>query len=184
MKATTILATLSLAALGAAMPSPDSPPTDTSPYIKSSFSWVDWVDSLIADPSTALSAEEALAAFEAGAEDPEDLTKRQEFANCQQLTSSPPSVGDAVSCINDLAGRGKAGQNCDVSSIGGAVQCSIGSAHIVTVRGGTNAPTSVNCNDIARSGGIIMDRCTRGDNTVSGTAYIPQGGVAVHIQHS
>jgi hypothetical protein len=144
MKATTILATLSLAALGAAMPSPDSPPTDTSPYIKSSFSWVDWVDSLIADPSTALSAEEALAAFEAGAEDPEDLTKRQEFANCQQLTSSPPSVGDAVSCINDLAGRGKAGQNCDVSSIGGAVQCSIGSAHIVTVRGGTNAPTSVN----------------------------------------
>lgn len=39
-------------------------------------------------------------------------------------------------------------------------------------------------NDIARSGGIIMDRCTRGDNTVSGTAYIPQGGVAVHIQHS
>jgi hypothetical protein len=144
MKATTILATLSLAALGAAMPSPDSPPTGTSPYIKSSFSWVDWVDSLIADPSTALTAEEALAAFEAGAENPEDLTKRQEFANCQQLTSSPPSVGDAVSCINDLAGRGKAGQNCDVSSIGGAVQCSIGSAHIVTVRGGTNAPTSVN----------------------------------------
>ena len=28
-------------------------------------------------------------------------------------------------------------------------------------------------NDIARSGGIIMDRCTRGDNTVSGTAYLP-----------
>jgi len=37
-------------------------------------------------------------------------------------------------------------------------------------------------NDIARSAGVIMDRCTRGDNTVSGAAYIPQGGVAVQIQ--
>ncbi|KAL1801380.1 hypothetical protein ACET3X_001722 [Alternaria dauci] len=183
MKPTTLLATLSLAALGTAIPSP-SP--DTSPYITSSFSWVSWVDSIIADPSTALSPEEALAAFNAGASAPEDLlTKRQAFANCQQLTSSPPSVGDAVACINDLAGRGRAGQNCDVSSISGAVQCRIGSANIVTVRGGgSGGPTVVNCNDIARAGGIIMDRCTRGDNTVSGTAYIPQGGVAVHIQHS
>ena len=37
-------------------------------------------------------------------------------------------------------------------------------------------------NDIARSAGVIMDRCTRGDNTVSGAAYSPQGGVAVQIQ--
>ncbi|KAG9187454.1 hypothetical protein G6011_05325 [Alternaria panax] len=76
MRTTTILATLSLAALGTAIPSPDLLPPDNAPYIQSSFSWAAWVDSVIADPSTALSPEEALAAFNAGASNPEDLTKR------------------------------------------------------------------------------------------------------------
>jgi hypothetical protein len=70
--------------------------------------------------------------------------KRQAFGSCQQVTSSPARVSDAVWCINDIARRGKAGQNCDVSNVSGRVQCRLGTVHIVTVRGRDDAPRSVN----------------------------------------
>ena len=86
-------------------------------------------------------------------------------------------------CINHLAARGAKGDKCNVNSFGSS-QCRHATVDIGTVRGGNTGPKSVNCNDIARTAGLTMDRCTRGDGTISGTSYIPQGGVAVHIIHS
>ncbi|KAF1845383.1 uncharacterized protein K460DRAFT_366272 [Cucurbitaria berberidis CBS 394.84] len=180
MKSAALFTTLAFAATAVAAASPAAAPVQEpeAAIVHSDFSFTAWVDSVIADPENALSPEEAVAAFNAGLS---TLEKRQTFGNCQQLGDRPAQVPDAVWCINDLAARGRAGQNCDVNSSSRA-QCTHNVAQIVTVRGRDDAPSSVNCNDIARAGGLIMDRCTRGDNTVSGQAYIPQGGVAVHIQ--
>ncbi|KAF1944803.1 hypothetical protein EJ02DRAFT_509979 [Clathrospora elynae] len=174
MKSFAILSGLALAAMVAAVPAPDS----EAPIVHSDFSFVEWVDTLIADPENALSPEEAIAAFTASSA---SLSKRQTFGNCQQLSQYPASIPDAVWCINNLAARGQAGQNCNVDGYG-ILQVKHGKAQIHTVKGGNSPLKSVNCNGIARAGGMVMDRCTRGDNTVTGIAYVPQGGVSVIIQ--
>ncbi|KAI4710793.1 hypothetical protein J4E89_004383 [Alternaria sp. Ai002NY15] len=141
MKTTVLLTTLTLATLGSstALKTP-----------RSTFTWTSWVDSLIADPAHAMSPEEAIAAFYAANPNPNpdlddaNLDKRQAFGNCQQLSQRPPSVPDAVACINDLAGRGNAGQNCNVDGFTARVQCRLGSADVVSVRGRDDAPKSVN----------------------------------------
>ena len=141
MKTTVLLTTLTLATLGSstALKTP-----------RSTFTWTSWVDSLIADQAHAMSPEEAIAAFNAANPNPNpdlddaNLDKRQAFANCQQLSQRPPSVPDAVACINDLAGRGNAGQECNVDGYTARVQCRLGSADVVSVRGRDDAPKSVN----------------------------------------
>ncbi|KAI4660937.1 uncharacterized protein J4E79_005505 [Alternaria viburni] len=149
MKTTVLLTTLTLATLASstALKSP-----------RSTFTWTSWVDSLIADPAHAMSPEEAIAAFNTANPNPNPglstsgastsdaaLDKRQAFANCQQLSQRPPSVPDAVACINDLASRGNAGQECNVDGFTARVQCRLGSADVVSVRGRDDAPKSVNC---------------------------------------
>ena len=143
MKTTVLLTTLTLATLGSstALKTP-----------RSTFTWTSWVDSLIADPAHAMSPEEAIAAFHAANPNPNpdlstddaNLDKRQAFGNCQQLSQRPPSVPDAVACINDLEGRGNAGQECNVDGFTARVQCRLGSADVVSVRGRDDAPRSVN----------------------------------------
>lgn len=146
MKLSTFLTALTLATLGSSTALPP----------RSTFTWTSWVDSLIADPAHAMSPSEALAAFNAVNPNPNpdfstspdtddaNLDKRQAFANCQQLSSQPPSVPDAVACINDLAGRGNAGQACNVDGYTARVQCRLGSADVVSVKGRDDAPKSVN----------------------------------------
>jgi hypothetical protein len=111
------------------------------PIVQSDFSFANWVDSVIADPSTALSPEEAVAAFDTKLVSP---GKPQTYDNCQQSSSYPASVDDAVWCINDLARRGHAGQICDVSNVSGLWQCARRSTVLVTVRGPNYKPMSVN----------------------------------------
>jgi hypothetical protein len=113
-----------------------------SPIVQSDFSFENWVESVVTDPSTALSPEEAIAAFDTKLV---FLGEPQAYDNCQQSGSYPASVDDAVWCINDLARRGHAGQICDVSNVGGGMtQCTHGSAILVTVRGHSYNPGSVN----------------------------------------
>lgn len=59
MKSFAIFATAALAAVVAASPTPQA---DTE-IVHSTFSWAEWVENLIANPDTALSPEQAMAAF-------------------------------------------------------------------------------------------------------------------------
>ncbi|KAF2029501.1 hypothetical protein EK21DRAFT_89742 [Setomelanomma holmii] len=173
---TTIL--LSLTAIATAMPAGTSDPS----IVVSDFSIANWVDSITTDPSTALTPEEVLEKFNGGIGNP--LSKRQEFANCVNKSDDgeAANANDAIACINELAARGQAGQMCDVNSTQKS-QCKKGRAQIVSVKGDPNkGPTSVNCNELARTAGVIMDHCFRADQTVTGQAIIPGGGIAVHIQ--
>ncbi|KAH7066274.1 hypothetical protein BKA63DRAFT_524092 [Paraphoma chrysanthemicola] len=166
---------LSLAAIATAIPAGSS----DSSIVQSDFSISSWVDSLASDPSNALTPSEALEQYNAGVGNP--LSKRQEFANCEQKGKSPAKAGDAVACINELAARGRAGENCNVNAPT-ISQCKIGQAQIVTVKGTPGkGPDSVNCNEIAKTAGLIMDRCFRADQTVTGQAIFANA-IAVHIQ--
>jgi hypothetical protein len=166
---------LAFAAIATAIPAGTS---DTD-IIESNFSFANWVDTLIADPSTALSPDEALEQFHKE-ETNTGLAKREDFRNCQQKGDQPALAQDVVSCINELADRGRAGQMCDVNSTSKS-QCRRGFAQIVTVKANLQSgPTSMNCNDIARTAGLIMDRCTKNGNTVTGQAII--NDIAVHVQ--
>jgi hypothetical protein len=153
--------------------------TSDADIIESNFSFANWVDTLIADPSTALSPEDALEQFHQE-EIHTGLAKRQEFRNCVQAGDQPALARDAVSCINELADRGRAGQQCNVNSTSKS-QCRRQFAQIVTVKADNQSKVNtMNCNDIARAAGLIMDRCTKNGNTVSGQAII--NTIAVHIQ--
>jgi hypothetical protein len=128
---------LALAVLATAVPSPSTEP----PIVQSDLSFANWVESVITDPSMALSPDEAVAAFDNKLISPGEP---QAYDNCQQSSSYPASVDDAVWCINDLARRGHTGQICDVSNVSGLWQCARGSAVLVTVRGPNYKPMSVN----------------------------------------
>jgi hypothetical protein len=166
---------LAVAAVATAIPAG----TSGADTIQSDFSFANWVDTIIADPSTALSPEQALEQFHKE-ETNAGLAKRQDFRNCQQKGDQPALAQDAVSCINELADRGRAGQECDVNSTSKS-QCRRGFAQIVTVKSNLQSgPKSMNCNDIARAAGAIMDHCTKNGNTVTGQSII--NSIAVHIQ--
>jgi hypothetical protein len=166
---------LAFAAVATAIPAG----TSNADIIQSTFSFASWVDTIIADPNTALSPEEALEQFHKEAIH-NGLAKRQEFRNCAQIGDQPALARDAVSCINELADRGRAGQQCNVNATSKS-QCRRQYAQIVTVKADNQSKVNtMNCNDIARAAGLIMDRCTRNGNTVAGQAAI--NTIAVHIQ--
>jgi hypothetical protein len=138
MKLFAVLSSLALAVLGTAIPSSSS----SASTARSAFSFTDWVDSVIADPSTALSPEEAVAAFNTSVVsfdhgDPP-------WGKCEVVWNYPATVDDAVWCINDLAGRGKSGEICNVNDIGPLAQCTHGFMAVWTERRFKWAPTSVN----------------------------------------
>jgi len=65
MKSITIFVGLAFAASAAASALPAPAPESNAPIVHSTFSFVEWVDSIFADPENALSPEEAVAAFTA-----------------------------------------------------------------------------------------------------------------------
>ncbi|KAF1845385.1 uncharacterized protein K460DRAFT_366273 [Cucurbitaria berberidis CBS 394.84] len=152
-----------------------------APLLHSDFSFSAWVDSLIADPSTALTPSEAIAAFNSSLTSSSSaLSKRQEFRNCNQKGSRPAKVPEAVWCINYLADRGRKGETCDLGTqFVAKAQCTWYDAQIVSIRT-RGALTGINCNEIAKAGGSIMDHCFRADNTVAGEAHV--GAVTIQLQ--
>jgi hypothetical protein len=165
---------ISLAAIAGAIPTG----TSDKSIIYSDFSFSSWVDNLISDPSSALTPEQALDHFNAGlTSSTNHLHKR---ADCEQKGDQPALVGDAASCIQELAARGAAGQECNVDSVMKS-QCRRSFAQIVTVKGDPfKGPKSANCNEIAKTAGMILDSCTRKDGTVSGQSSFDR--IAVHVQ--
>uniref|UniRef100_L2FKS5 Uncharacterized protein n=1 Tax=Colletotrichum fructicola (strain Nara gc5) TaxID=1213859 RepID=L2FKS5_COLFN len=151
VKFTASVVTLAMAAAVTAAPAASS---------ETIFSFASWVEDIIANPDTALSPEQAVAALPA---------------------LSPPPSGDAAACLNDLARKGSAGTNCVVAQ--SAIQmCRIGGAELVGTKAEAGTYT-VNCNDIARTGGLIFDTCYRADNTVKGSEFcITNSNIQVNIQ--
>ncbi|KAK0672018.1 hypothetical protein QBC41DRAFT_353732 [Cercophora samala] len=153
------LAVLALATSVAAAPAP----TDNSSV---TFSFAQWIEDIIANPDTALTPAEAVAAANA-AKVVATAGGLQKRAYCEELFGDAPAA-DAAACLDDLARKGAQGQQCvigyDVFSI---QMCRIGGAQI---RGSKSAreSQSANCNDVARTGGLIFDSCWRADGTVKG----------------
>ncbi|KAF6813802.1 hypothetical protein CPLU01_14563, partial [Colletotrichum plurivorum] len=78
-------------------------------------------------------------------------------------------AGDAAACLDDLARKGAQGVECVIREDQSNIQmCQIGGAKVVSSKGSTGYE-SANCNDIARTGGLIFDSCWRADNTVKGS---------------
>ncbi|KAF9881682.1 hypothetical protein CkaCkLH20_00828 [Colletotrichum karsti] len=158
VKFTTSIIALAMAASVAAAPAPTSQTT---------FSFAQWVEDIIANPDTALTPEEAVAAAQSAAvvTSAGGLSKR---AWCQDALKSAPA-GDATACLNDLARKGAQGITCTVGQGQSSVQmCQIGGAKIVSSKPDQPAQ-GANCNDVARTGGLIFDSCYRADNTVKGS---------------
>ncbi|KAK4203894.1 hypothetical protein QBC40DRAFT_274110 [Triangularia verruculosa] len=149
------LTVLVLAASVAAAPAP------------ATFSFAQWVEDIIANPDTALTPAEAIAAANA-AEIVSSAGGLQKRANCQAAFRDAPAP-DAAACLNDLARKGGQGVACTIPSSQSDIQmCRIGRAEVVASRG-KSGTLSANCNDVARTGGLIFDSCFRSDNTVKGS---------------
>ncbi|OAL52297.1 hypothetical protein IQ07DRAFT_642018 [Pyrenochaeta sp. DS3sAY3a] len=178
---------LGLAAFGAAAD------TFTSRLEGDDFSFAQWVDAISEDPQRAMSPQQAVVAFNETLErraNQLDETKktRQSFSSCQVLgnNNEPAGSSEAAFCIHYLAVHGAC--PCELvatgTNYGARALCTWFSAQIIAERGATNAPMTVNCYDIAKTASVVMDNCWRVDHTVAGTAYLPQGGIAIHLQRS
>ncbi|WYZ42694.1 hypothetical protein EsH8_VI_000393 [Colletotrichum jinshuiense] len=175
---------LSALAVLAVAPFIGAAPTTAQTDAVEAFSFVKWVDGIIANPDgDNLTPEEAVEAWSATINATSTATEGgllQKRVSCNNLVNTEAYVPDAVWCINDLARKGS--QACVVQAV--SVFCVYGNAQITGVKGGTNAATvSSSCNDVARGAGFVMDSCTRADNTVQGSEFAyGNGNLLVHIR--
>ncbi|KXX79407.1 hypothetical protein MMYC01_204064 [Madurella mycetomatis] len=123
---------------------------------KTTFSFEQWVEDIIANPDTALTVDEAIAAAQA--------------ADVVGSAGGLQKRGrDAAACVDDLARKGRNGVVCTIGQNVFDIQmCRIGGARIV---GSKSNPSqqSANCNDVARTAGIVFDNCWRSDDTIVGS---------------
>ncbi|KAK4245732.1 hypothetical protein C7999DRAFT_16096 [Corynascus novoguineensis] len=144
---------------------------------KTTFSFAEWVEDLIAHPDTALSADEAIAAAHAADVVGSAGGLRARAPSCD-VSFPSANARDAAACVDDLAAKGRNGVQCVVETV--SYFCQIGGAEIVGVSGGGRQ--SANCNDIARTAGLIFDSCWRADDTVKGSELcITNNRLMVHI---
>ncbi|KAK4118057.1 hypothetical protein N657DRAFT_442809 [Parathielavia appendiculata] len=158
VKTAITLAALALAASVAALPAATSPTT---------FSFAQWVEDIIANPDTALTVDEAIAAAnEAAIGGSAGGLQRRVW--CDQDWPRAPGR-DAAACVDYLARIGRDGVTCAIPSNRFDIQmCRIGGAQIAASRS-TQLPQPVNCNDVARTAGLIFDSCWRADDTIIGS---------------
>ncbi|WYZ36480.1 hypothetical protein EsH8_XV_000033 [Colletotrichum jinshuiense] len=138
------------------------------------FSFVKWVDGIIANPNgDNLTPEEAVQAWRKSINATQSVVAStvdshlQKRVSCNTIAGTEAYVPDAVTCINYLASLG--GQACVVSEAR-SIFCTAGNAQISGVRG-ISIPVSSSCNDVARGAGYVMDACTRADNLVQGSEF-------------
>ncbi|KAJ5001183.1 hypothetical protein K4K48_001711 [Colletotrichum sp. SAR 10_66] len=174
VKFTASIAALALAVAVAVTAAP-------APVSQTTFSFAEWVEDIIANPETALSPDDAVAAANAAeiVSSSGGLTKR---AWCQAHFPDAPAA-DAAACLDDLARKGAQGIMCGSADNEYALQmCRIRGAQVVASKGANIGPTSANCNDVARTGGLIFDSCWRADNTVKGSqACINEPRMSINI---
>ncbi|KAK3308395.1 uncharacterized protein B0T15DRAFT_524326 [Chaetomium strumarium] len=154
------LAALAMAASVAAFPTTTSSTT---------FSFAQWVEDIISHPDTALTVDEAIAAAHAaGTVGPAGGIQKR--VNCDHgvgVWKRAPGR-DAAACVDYIARVGALGYDCGPKPGEYHSQmCQIGGAQIVALRG-QQEPNRVNCNDVARTAGLIFDSCWRADDTVMG----------------
>ncbi|KAK4156113.1 hypothetical protein C8A00DRAFT_41381 [Chaetomidium leptoderma] len=148
----------------------------TAAAVGSPFSFVEWVEQMIADPEGHhLTPEQATAAFYANQDSasPSEHGTRgllgKRVPRCNEIVNTEAWVPHAVACINELARRGG---DCRVQF--STRFCISGTAEI---NGNSGWDTTSSCNDVARGAGYIMDHCTRADNTVQGSEYAHGNGI-------
>ncbi|KAK0644137.1 hypothetical protein B0T16DRAFT_417207 [Cercophora newfieldiana] len=159
---------LPLFALGMAASIAASPVADTT------FSFSAWVEDIIANPDTALSADEAVDAAIAAANVTNSGNLLSKRLNCDPPGFRPAPARDAAACVEDLARKGRSGIDCVIPAGQSNIQmCRIGNAVIVGSRA-DSARQSANCNDVARAIGFVFDSCYRPqDDTVKGSEIVP-----------
>ncbi|ORY13955.1 hypothetical protein BCR34DRAFT_613085 [Clohesyomyces aquaticus] len=144
-------------------------PTASNAAAAAPFTFSQWIEDIIANPDGQhLSPEEAVAAKNAavGAESPANpLLKRK--PNCDGFGHA--NAKNAASCLDYLAKKGAKGTKCEVKQPTQSF-CKIGNAEIIGSVS-NHYPQSVNCNDVARTGGKIFDSCWRADDTVGGAEW-------------
>ncbi|KAL2148932.1 hypothetical protein VTH82DRAFT_1618 [Thermothelomyces myriococcoides] len=138
---------------------------------ETTFSFSQWVEDIIANPDTAMTVDEAIAAAEAAAvvKRAAGLLARDDAVNCEQPGWPRANGRDAAWCVDYLARLGQQGTACVIGQNQYSVEmCRHGNARIA---GSKPAPAqeSVNCNDVARTAGLIFDTCWRADDTIMGS---------------
>ncbi|KAL2153599.1 hypothetical protein VTH82DRAFT_4754 [Thermothelomyces myriococcoides] len=150
-------------------------PRPVSTLSSTSFSFEQWVEDIIANPDTAASVEEAVAAAEAAevvgraggllARDDADAVD----CNREPRGWKRTSAQEAAACIDELARRGGNGEVCAIGQGKLSAQfCRRGSAQIAGSKA-VQSRQGVNCNDVARTAGLIFDACWRADETIVGS---------------
>ncbi|KAH8672298.1 hypothetical protein BGZ61DRAFT_521332 [Ilyonectria robusta] len=127
-------------------------------------SFEQWVENIIANPEGEhLTPDEAIGAHEAIINSTDiDLEARalEKRVYCYDNVQDSAPAGDAAECINYLASIG--GRDCTVHSGSQQLFRRIRGARIWgQIGGGNNAPATDSCQNVARTGGRIMDSCTR-----------------------
>ncbi|KAH7137919.1 hypothetical protein B0J11DRAFT_500176 [Dendryphion nanum] len=156
------LAVLTVLALSASIKA--VPTAETTPAV---FSFSNWIEGIIADPNgNHLTPEEAVAAARNAARASSRSVEKRAWCN-DSMRDAP--AGDAAACLDYLARRGADGTQCVIGNGQFFIQmCRIGRAEIVSSKSDRSAQ-GANCNDVARTGGLIFDTCWRADNRVKGS---------------
>ncbi|OSS45734.1 hypothetical protein B5807_09471 [Epicoccum nigrum] len=161
---------LLLAALAALSTSALAAPSASTAPAAADFSFAQWVEDMIADPAGAhLSPAEAVEAKNAAVA--ASLSSLRKRINCDKAWARA-NANDASACLADLARKGAAGTACAMGDDELNVQmCRIGNAKVVGSKPALGRQ-SVNCGDVARTGGLIFDSCWRSDGTVMGSEVV------------
>ncbi|GAB1319156.1 hypothetical protein MFIFM68171_09366 [Madurella fahalii] len=123
------------------------------------FSFGKWIEGIIENPDgDNLTPDEAVAAWKASLNGTHaDVLEKRGGYNNLVGSETRHQVPDAVWCINRLANLGHQGVMCGAAPV--AQMCIYESAIILGAAGGGVTDTASICNDVARAGGFIMDRC-------------------------
>ncbi|KAJ4411008.1 hypothetical protein N0V85_003882 [Neurospora sp. IMI 360204] len=172
------LSTLPLVALGVLTSQVTAAPAvSEAAEVTTRFSFSEWVDSIIADPSTALSPEEAVQAYldTANATLPatDGAQKRgwdaQVICDANDGKKDRVKVADAVFCINYHAAAGQVACPGRLITNGPWPQRVWCNWHGALFWPDNNdVSTYPTCQAIAQMYGVIMDTCTTPDGTVGG----------------
>ncbi|KAK1776682.1 hypothetical protein QBC45DRAFT_395029 [Copromyces sp. CBS 386.78] len=139
------------------------------------FSFEKWVDSIIANPDTALSPEQAIEAWTASTNGTSSETLSKRAASCASMANQA-YVPDAVVCVSKLASLGS--QACVANAV--AYFWTHGRARVVGVAGPV-AKVSTTCQKVAQTAGKIMDQCTSGQFTGGQLSNVADSRMAVHL---
>ncbi|KAK3347778.1 hypothetical protein B0H65DRAFT_587686 [Neurospora tetraspora] len=168
---------LTLASLALALPLAAAAPTVSEALeIREVFSFEKWVDSIIANPDTALSPEQAIEAWTASTNGTSSEALSKRAASCVGMADQA-YVPDAIICINTLASLGS--QACVANAV--AVFWTHGRAQVVGVAGPV-AYVSTTCQKVAETAGKIMDQCTSGQFTGGQLSNVADNRMAVHLR--